>query len=134
MVLAPPEDGTVGDMHSSNIRGRAEAAAPTSQGQAAATSSSNSTNPTGPGNPGNQDKPGLHLPPPLKQDDDDDDNGEDRPRKRLKRSETISFRDTEMPDIFFAAHPKIYNRDKKALYGSCHSTHKDISTLVYVSH
>lgn len=135
VVLAPPEDGTVGDMHSSNIRGRAEAAAPTSQGQAAATSSSNSTNPTGPGNPGNQDKPGLHLPPPLKQDDDDDDdNGEDRPRKRLKRSETISFRDTEMPDIFFAAHPKIYNRDKKALYGSCHSTHKDISTLVYVSH
>jgi len=62
--------------------------------------------------------------------DDSDDNDEERPRKRLRRSDKMDFRDTEMPDIFHAAHPQIYNRDKKALFGSCHSTHKDISTLV----
>ncbi|KAK3323035.1 hypothetical protein B0H66DRAFT_555696 [Apodospora peruviana] len=35
------------------------------------------------------------------------------------------FRDTNMPDIFRFAHPRIYDKDK-----NCHSDHRDISTLV----
>ena len=66
---------------------------------------------------------------PLKQTDGDEDD-EDRPRKRPKPSPKVEFKDTEMPDIFQSAHPLIYNRVNKALYSSCHSTHKDISTLV----
>ena len=72
-----------------------------------------------------------HPPPPAPgSDDEGDDHDDDRPRKRIKPMPTDDFKDSEMPDIFHVAHSHIYNRSNKTLYGSCHSTHKDISTLV----
>jgi hypothetical protein len=65
------------------------------------------------------------------EDEDEDEDDEERPNKR-PRPTKVDFKDTEMPDIFFSAYPHIYNRDQKPVYGSCHSLHKDISTLVYV--
>lgn len=65
-----------------------------------------------------------------KEEDDEDD---DRPQKRLKpTAQKPDFKDTQMPDIFKAAYPDIYNKNKKPLYASCDTEHKDISTLVYV--
>lgn len=68
----------------------------------------------------------------MKRKDENDREDEHRPKK-LKSSPKTYFRDNQMPDIFVVAHPNIYNRNTKALYQSCETEHKDISTLVYVS-
>jgi hypothetical protein len=57
-----------------------------------------------------------------------DDDGH-RPEKKLK-SGVEEFTDSTMPDIFRFAHPHIYDRDQKEKYSPCHSSHRDISTLV----
>ncbi|KAK5664198.1 hypothetical protein OQA88_414 [Cercophora sp. LCS_1] len=54
----------------------------------------------------------------------------DRPEKRFKSSPVEDFTDSNMPDIFRRAHPHIYDRDQKEKYSPCHSSHRDISTLV----
>jgi cation transport regulator ChaB len=61
---------------------------------------------------------------------EDGDQDEDHPQKKLKPSPRVGFRDNQMPDIFVAAYPEVYNRDTKSLYQSCETEHRDISTLV----
>jgi len=64
--------------------------------------------------------------------DDDDDDGH-RPEKKLKSGSMDEFTDSTMPDIFRFAHPQIYDRDQKEKFSPCHSSHRDISTLVSVA-
>ncbi|KAL2258724.1 hypothetical protein VTK26DRAFT_7856 [Humicola hyalothermophila] len=53
-----------------------------------------------------------------------------RPNKKPRPSPPEDFTDTSMPDIFRHAHPHIYDRDQNERYASCHTLHRDISTLV----
>ncbi|KAK4216095.1 hypothetical protein QBC37DRAFT_280314 [Rhypophila decipiens] len=65
--------------------------------------------------------------------DGDDEESEDENRSPLKRRRSNpveNFSDTDMPDIFRFAHPRIYDRDQKEKFSPCHSSHRDISTLV----
>lgn len=64
----------------------------------------------------------------LRRRGSDEDNH--RPEKKLKSGAGDEFTDTNMPDIFRFAHPSIYDRDQKEKYSPCHSSHRDISTLV----
>ncbi|KAK4106533.1 hypothetical protein N658DRAFT_439080 [Parathielavia hyrcaniae] len=61
-----------------------------------------------------------------------DGGGEDgcQPRKRPRLNPVESFTDTSMPDIFRYAHPDIYDRNRDEKYAPCHTTHREISTLV----
>lgn len=70
--------------------------------------------------------------PPIKrkEDEEEDDDDDEPPQKKLKASPESRFNDSQMPDIFHAAYPDTYNKDKKPLYQSCHTSHHDISTLV----
>ena len=40
------------------------------------------------------------------------------------------FNDDNIPDIFISAHPGIYDGDAEKIISTCHSNHRDISTLV----
>ncbi|KAK0646015.1 hypothetical protein B0T16DRAFT_151139 [Cercophora newfieldiana] len=72
---------------------------------------------------------GWNQPNLRRRGDDDDDDGH-RPEKKLKSGTVEEFTDSTMPDIFRFAHPHIYDRDQKEKYSPCHSSHRDISTLV----
>ncbi|KAB5570629.1 hypothetical protein GE09DRAFT_714478 [Coniochaeta sp. 2T2.1] len=61
---------------------------------------------------------------------EEDDPQDEHPQKRFKPSPKLDFKDNQMPDIFVAAYPEVYNRNTKPLYSSCETEHKDISTLV----
>jgi hypothetical protein len=61
---------------------------------------------------------------------EDEDPEEEHPQKKLKQSPRWDFRDNQMPDIFTAAYPDVYNRETTHEYSSCETEHKDISTLV----
>ncbi|KAM7204035.1 hypothetical protein V8F20_003733 [Naviculisporaceae sp. PSN 640] len=63
---------------------------------------------------------------------EDEESGDDSqsPKKRPRSNPVENFSDTDMPDIFRFAHPHIYDRDQKEKFSPCHSSHRDISTLV----
>jgi hypothetical protein len=62
-----------------------------------------------------------------KEDENPDD---EHPQKKFKPSSRSNFKDNQMPDIFLAAYPEVYNRETKSSYQSCETEHRDISTLV----
>jgi uncharacterized C2H2 Zn-finger protein len=53
-----------------------------------------------------------------------------RQSKKGKPNPTDAFSDDDMPDIFRYAHPDLYGIDTKGKSSACHTTHKNISTLV----
>jgi len=61
---------------------------------------------------------------------EDAERGDEHPQKKFKPSPRSDFRDNQMPDIYVAAYPEVYNREIRPLYQSCETEHKDISTLV----
>jgi hypothetical protein len=61
---------------------------------------------------------------------EEDDPEDGHPQKKFKPSPKSDFKDNQMPDIFVAAYPDIYNRNTKPAYLSCETEHRDISTLV----
>ncbi|KAJ9150663.1 Zinc finger transcription factor ace1 [Pleurostoma richardsiae] len=62
-------------------------------------------------------------------DDENDDEEDEPPRKRARTETDDGFDDMEMPCPFRASHPDIYNVDNNDRYGSCHTKHKNISTI-----
>ncbi|OIW34076.1 hypothetical protein CONLIGDRAFT_208300 [Coniochaeta ligniaria NRRL 30616] len=68
--------------------------------------------------------------PKISKRKEEEDPEDEHPQKKFKPSPKADFKDNQMPDIFVAAHPEVYNRNTKPLYQSCETAHKDISTLV----
>lgn len=60
----------------------------------------------------------------------DDDPEDGNPQKNFKSAPRVDFQENQMPDIFMAAYPEVYNRVSKCLYHSCETKHKNISTLM----
>ncbi|KAK3322388.1 hypothetical protein B0H66DRAFT_201723 [Apodospora peruviana] len=77
---------------------------------------------------------GTSLRRRMDDDDNDDEDENQSPQKRRRSNPVENFTDTDMPDIFRFAHPRIYDRDQKEKYSPCHSSHRDISTLVRPAH